>query len=92
MAQTVLCPTPTAQSNFFTGSSWVTPTILVRGGSMQLSAIAPTILVDSLTHQETKQAYDEVSSTFKEMSDKHKQIQKGLHVLASMVEALRQEK
>ena len=55
---------------------------------MQLSAITPSILVDALTHQETKEAFDEVLLAFKEMFEKHGQIQGGLQLLVSTVEAL----
>ena len=70
------------------GPSGVASTVPIAGGSVQPSMMAPTIPVDAPTRQETKEAFDEVSSAFKEMSEKHWQIQGGLQVLASMVEAL----
>ena len=41
------------------------------------------------SHQETKEAFQEVSVAFKEMSKKHREIQGGLQVLASTGEALK---
>ena len=82
--------TPTAQLSVFVGRSGVAPTIPIAAGSMQPSAIAPTIPVDVPSRQETKEAFQEVSSAFQDMSAKHGQIQGSLQVLASMVEALKQ--
>ena len=90
MAQAMRALTPTAQLSVFVGRSGVAPTIPVARGTVQPSAVAPTIPVDVLSHQETKEAFQEVSSAFKDMSKKHGQIQGGLQVLASTVEALKQ--
>ena len=46
MAQAMQVQAPTAQSSVFAGGSGVAPTILVAGGSVQSSAVAPTIPVD----------------------------------------------
>ena len=71
----MLCPAPTAKSNVFVGPSSVLPIVLVVGGSVQPSAMAPTVLLDVPTHQETNEAFDKVSSIFKDMSEKHEKIQ-----------------
>ena len=46
--------------------------------------------MDVPSRQETKEAFQEVSSAFQDMSAKHGQIQGSLQILASMVEALKQ--
>ena len=89
MAQAMQTPAPTVQSNVFAGRSGVAPTVLVGEGSEQLSAVAPIIPMDVLSRQETKEAFQEVSSAFQYMSAKHEQIQGSLQVLASTVEALK---
>ena len=78
MAQAIQAPAPIAQSSASAGGSGVAPTILVTRGSVQLSVVAPTVPMDVPSHQETKEAFQEVSSDFKEMSAKHGQIQGGL--------------
>ena len=83
-------PVPTEQSSVFVGCSGVAPTILVAEGSVQPSVVAPTVPVDVLSCQETKEAFQEASSAFQDMSAKHGQIQGSLQVLASMVEAMKQ--
>ena len=75
MAQTMQAPTPTVQSNAFVGRSGVAPTILVVEGSVQPSVVAPTVPMDVPSHQETKEAFQQVSSAFQDMSAKHGQIQ-----------------
>ena len=90
MAQAMQAPTPTAQSSVFVGCSGVAPIVLVVGGSVQPSAVIPTIPVDVLSCQETKEAFQEVSSAFKEIPTKHGQIQGGLQVLVSTMKALKQ--
>ena len=89
MAQEMQQPVPTKQSSVFTGRSGVAPTVPVATGSVQPSAIAPTVPVDVPSCQETKEAFQEVSSAFQDMSAKHGQIQGSLQVLASTVEALK---
>ena len=89
MAQEMQQPTPTAQSSVFAGRNGVAPTVPVTAGSVQPGTVATTIPVDAPSRQETKEAFQEVSSAFKEMSTKHGQIQGSLQVLASMVEALK---
>ena len=83
---------PTLQSSVCVSPSTCAPTILVTGGSGQTGTATPTIPLGMPIRQETKEAFDEVSSAFQDMSAKHGQIQGGLQVLASMVEALRRAK
>ena len=90
MAQEMQQPMPIAQLSVFAGRSGVAPTVPVAVGSVQLSAIATTIPVDTPSRQETKEAFQEVSLAFQEMSTKHGQIQGSLQVLVSTVEALKQ--
>ena len=84
--------TPIVQSSVFAHPSAFAPTIPLTGGSEQIGFVAPTIPLDVPTRQETKKAFEEVSSAFQDMSVQHGQIKGGLQVLASMVEALRQAK
>ena len=90
MAQSMQAPIPTAQSSVFAGRSGVAPTVPIATGSVQPSVVAPTVPVDVPSRQETKEAFQEVSSAFQDMSTKHGKIQGSLQVLASMVEALKQ--
>ena len=80
---------PTGQSSVFAHPSAFAPTIPITRGSEQTASIAPTILLDVPTRQDTKKAFEEVSSAFQDMSVQHGQIKGGLQVLASTVEALR---
>ena len=80
---------PTVQSSVFAHPSAFATTVPVAGGSGQARPVAPTIPLDVPTRQETKKAFDEVSSAFQDMSAQHGQIKRGLQVLASAVEALR---
>ena len=66
------------------------PLFLWLEASVQPSAVAPIVPVDVPSHQETKEAFQEVASAFQDMSTKHGQIQGSLQVLASTVEALKQ--
>ena len=75
---------PTLQSSVF-----ATPTVPVVGGSSSFGIVTPTTPVDVPSHQETKEAFDEVSSVFKGMIETHGQIQGDLQTLASKVEALK---
>ena len=70
------------QSSVFAGPSDVAPTPPVAGGTGS-SNIALTIPVDAPLHQETKEAFAEVSSAFQEIPAKHGQIQEGVCALAS---------
>ena len=90
-AMLVQSPTPTMQSNVYAGPSGVAVTVPVTSGG-EPSIITMTTVVDAPSRQETKEAFAEVSSTFPEMSAKHRQIQEGVRALASTVEALRQAK
>ena len=90
MDQEMQQPTPTEQSSVFAGCSGVARTVPVAEGSVQPSAVAPTVPVDVPSHQETKEAFQEVSSAFEDMSAKHGQMPGSLQVLASTVEALKQ--
>ena len=83
-------PAPTKQWSVFAGCNGVAPTVPVARGSVQPSAITPTIPMDVLSSQETKEAFQEVSSAFPDMSIKHGKIRGSLQVLVSMVEALKQ--
>ena len=74
MAQEMQALAPTAQSSVFAGCIGVAPIVPIAAGSVQPSAIAPTIPVDVPSHQETKEAFQEVSSAFQDMSAKHGQI------------------
>ena len=67
--------TPTVQSNVFAGSSGIAPTVPVAGGLPSLGTVAPTIPADVPSRQETKEAFEEVSSAFKGMMEKHGQMQ-----------------
>ena len=89
MAPTMQTPAPTVQSSVFAGHNGVAPTVPIAEGSVHPSAIAPRILVDLPSRQETKEAFQEVSLAFQDMSAKHGQIQGILQVLASIVEALK---
>ena len=71
MAQEMQQLMPTAQSSVFAGRSGVAPTIPVAAGSVQPGTVATTIPVDAPSRQETKEAFQEVSSAFQEMSTKH---------------------
>ena len=64
MAQEMQQPTPTAQSSVFAGCSGVAPAVPVAVGSVQPSAVATTVPVDAPSGQETKGAFQEVSSAF----------------------------
>ena len=71
MAQIVLRLAPAPQSSVYAGPSGVAPIVPVARGSGQPSAMTSTIPVDAPTRQEAKEAFDEVSSAFKEMPKKH---------------------
>ena len=79
MAQEMQQPIPIEQSSVFAGRSGVAPTVLVAAGSVQPSAVAPTVPIDVPSRQETKEAFKEVSSAFHDMSTKHGQIQVKLY-------------
>ena len=81
MAQAMQAPTPTMQLSVFVGRGGVAPTVPVAEGSAQPSVVAPTVLVDVPSHQKTKEAFQEVSLAFQDMSAKHGQIQGSLQVL-----------
>ena len=74
MAQEMRQPAPTEQSSVFAGRSGVAPTVPVAAESVQPSAVATTVPVDVLSRQEMKEAFQEVSSAFQDMSAKHGQI------------------
>ena len=57
-------PVPTEQSSVFAGRNGVAPTVPVAVGSVQPSALAPTVPVDVPSCQETKEAFQEVSTAF----------------------------
>ena len=80
---------PIVQSSVFTHPSAFATTIPVARGSGQIGSIAPTILLDMPTRQETKKAFEEVSSASQDMSAQHRQIKGGLQLLVSTVEVLR---
>ena len=71
MAQEMQQLVPTKQSSVFVGHSGVTPTVLVVEGSVQPNVVAPTGPMDVPSRQETKEAFQEVSSAFQDMSAKH---------------------
>ena len=50
MAQAIQVPAPIAQSSVFAERSGVAPTVPVTGGSVQPSAITPTIPMDVPSH------------------------------------------
>ena len=81
---------PIVQSSVFAGSSGVAPTVPVVGGLPSLGTVTPTVPVDVPSCQETKEAFEEVSSVFKGMTEKHGQMQGDLQTLASTVTALKQ--
>ena len=85
---------PTVQYNVIMQPSAFTTTIplAVASGSGQPGSVAPTIPVEVPTLEDTKAAFQEVSSTFRDMSVQHGQIQGNLQELASTVQALRQSK
>ena len=62
-AQTIQAPMPTMQSSVYAESSGVAAIVPVIGGG-EPSAVTTTIAVDAPSHQETKQAFAEVSSAF----------------------------
>ena len=80
---------PTEQPSVFAGRSGVASTVPVTAGSVQPSVVATTVPVDVPFHQETKEAFQEVSSAFQDMYAKHGQSQGSLQVLASTVEAMK---
>ena len=67
---------PTVQSNVFAQPSAFAMTIPVTtaSGSGQPGNVAPTIPVEVPTLEDTKAAFQEVSSTFRDMSAQHGQI------------------
>ena len=85
---------PIVQSSVLMQPSAFATTIPVAAasGSGQLGSVAPTILVEVPTLEDTKAAFQEVSLTFQDMSAQHGQIQGNLQELASTVQALRQSK
>ena len=89
MVQVMQMPTPTTQLGVFVGRIGVAPTVPVAVGSVQLNVVGPAVPVDVPSCWETKEAFQEVSLAFQDMSVKHGQTQGSLQVLASMVEALK---
>ena len=85
---------PTVQSSVFAQPSAVATTIPVTPASWgrPSGSVSPTIPVEVPTLEDTKAAFQEVSSTFRDMSTQHGQIQGNLQTLASTVQALRQAK
>ena len=85
---------PTVQSSVFAQPSAVATTIPVTPASWggRSGSVSPTIPVEVPTLEDTKAAFQEVSSTFRDMSTQHGQIQGNLQTLASTVQALRQAK
>ena len=81
---------PTVQSSVFAGTSGIASTVPIAGGIPSFGTMAPTIPVDVPSHQWTKEAFEEVSSAFKGMTEKHGQMQGDLQTLASTVVALKQ--
>ena len=81
---------PTAQSSVFAQPSAVATTIPVTAASWgrRSESVAPMIPVEVATLEDTKAAFQEVSSTFRDMSTQHCQIQGNLQTLASTVQAL----
>ena len=80
---------PTLQSSIVAGTSGIAPTIPVVGGAPSIGTVTPTIPADVPSRQETKEAFEEVSSAFKGMTEKHGQMQGDLQTLASTVAALK---
>ena len=74
MAQEMQQPVSTEQSSVCAGRSGVAPTVPVVAGSVQPSDVAPTVPMDVPSRQETKEAFQEVLTTFQDMSTKHGQI------------------
>ena len=66
--------------------------IAAASGSGQPGSVASTIPVEVPTLEDTKAAFQEVSSTFWDMSVQHGQIQGNLQALVSTVQVLRQSK
>ena len=86
--------TPTVQSSVLghpSAFATIVPTA-VASGSEQLGNVAPTIPVEVPTLEDTKAAFQEVSSTFRNMSAQHGQMQGNLQELASTVQELRRVK
>ena len=97
---------PTLQSSVGAGSSGIVPTVPVAGGLSSIGTAAPTspvggglpsfgtvvqtTPVDVPSRQETKKAFEEVSSAFQGMTEQHGQMQGDLQTLASTVAALKQ--
>ena len=65
---------PTVQSSVFAHPSAFATTVPVAGGSGQTGSVAPTIPLDVPTRQETKKAFEEVSSAFQDMFAQHGKI------------------
>ena len=82
--------TPTLQSSVFARPIGVAPTVSIVGGMVPFSTMTPKIPIDAPSRQETKEAFTEVSSTFKGMTEKYGQMQGYLQVLVSTVAALKQ--
>ena len=55
---------PILQSSVFASLSTFAPIVPVVGGSVHIGTATPTIPLDVPTRQETKEAFDEVSSAF----------------------------
>ena len=85
---------PTVQSSVFAQPSAFATTVPVAATSRsgRAGSVSPTIPVEVPTLEDTKAAFQEVSSTFRDMSAQHGQIQGNLQTLASTVQALRQAK
>ena len=66
------------QSSIFMNPSAFAPTVAIASSSVQIGLTIPTIPLNVLTRQETKEAFSEVSSAFQDMFAKHRQIQGGL--------------
>ena len=86
--------TPTVQSSVLGHPSAFATTVpaAATSGSGQLSNVAPTIPVKVPTLEDTKAAFQEVSSTFCNMSAQHGQMQGNLQELANTVQELRRVK
>ena len=82
------------QSSVFAMPSALAATVLVHAvsGSATPSNVAPTVLVELPTLEETKAAFGEISSAFQDMSAKYGQIQGNLQTLVNTVDALCQAK
>ena len=78
------------QSSVFAGTSGIVPIVPIVGVLPSFGTVAPTIPVDVPSRQETKEAFEEVSSAFKGMTEKHGQMQGDLQTLASTVAALKE--